>query len=164
MFCPNCGKSNPEGIMFCTDCGTKIGETIGQNAPQQSAPPPYPQQPQYQQPSTSVTDNTKLFSILSYVGILFLIGLIAAPQNNKVKFHVNQGCVLFIAEIVLGIAVGILGAILNFLPYSLDTLLSGLMSFAVYGGSLALAVMGIINASKGEEKQLPIIGKFTIIK
>ncbi len=40
--------------------------------------------------------NTILFSILSYIGILWLIPLLVEKNDKVVRFHVNQGIVLFI--------------------------------------------------------------------
>lgn len=28
MFCPECGKTMGEGVVFCTNCGAKLGETL----------------------------------------------------------------------------------------------------------------------------------------
>ena len=36
-------------------------------------------------------NNTKLFSVLAYFSVLWLVGLLADPDNPKVRFHVNQG-------------------------------------------------------------------------
>ena len=54
--------------------------------------------------------NDKVFGILSYIGILWIVGL-AAGKTPFAKFHANQGLVLFLAEIVIGIAGGILSVI-----------------------------------------------------
>ena len=51
--------------------------------------------------------NTILFSILSYIGILWLIPLLVEKNDKVVRFHVNQGIVLFIFDIIGSIAVGI---------------------------------------------------------
>ena len=60
--------------------------------------------------------NTILFSILSYIGILWLIPLLVEKNDKVVRFHVNQGIVLFIFDIIGSIAVGILSAIFVFIP------------------------------------------------
>ena len=61
----------------------------------------------------------------------------------------SQGFILFLANIVVGIASAILGKI----PV-LGAVLSALLSLA----SLALMIIGIINAANGKAKQLPLIG------
>ena len=35
-------------------------------------------------------NNTKLFSVLAYFYVLWLVGLLADQDNPKVRFHVNQ--------------------------------------------------------------------------
>ena len=94
----------------------------------------------------------KAFAILSYFGILFLIGLLAAKENKFVQYHVNQGILLLLFNIVcsivsvipfIGWIVGIVGSIFGFV----------------------LFILGIVNSAKGEAKPLPPIGKlFTIVK
>ena len=54
MFCPNCGKENPDGVAFCAGCGMAIGSRIAQPAPQPvAAPAPQPVAPQAPQPAVS---------------------------------------------------------------------------------------------------------------
>ena len=96
-------------------------------------------------------NNNKLYNILAYVGILFLVGLIAAPNEPDVKFHVNQGLVLCLLEIALGIIAVI-------------PVIGWVVGFAGSIFCLVLAIMGIINASKSEQKELPLIGKIKILK
>jgi len=98
--------------------------------------------------------NDKVFGILSYIGILWIVGL-AAGKTPFAKFHANQGLVLFLAEIVIGIA----GGILSFIPF-IGGIVSGLGSLA----SLVLMILGIVNVAQGEMKPLPVIGGITIIK
>ena len=45
------------------------------------------------------TDN-KVYNVLSYIGPLFIVGLLLKPKNVSVRFHANQGLVLFLAEII----------------------------------------------------------------
>ncbi len=106
--------------------------------------------------------NDKVYGILSYFGFLWLIGLLAG-KTEFAKFHANQGLVLFIAEIVLGIVAGVLSAILFFVPV-VGGIIGGLVSAVVGIGSLVLMIMGIINAAQGQMKPLPVIGGIRIIK
>ena len=70
----------------------------------------------------------------------------------------NQGLVLFLAEIVIGIAGGIL-SVIPFIGF-IGAIVSGLGSLA----SLVLMILGIVNVAQGEMKPLPVIGGITIIK
>ena len=106
--------------------------------------------------------NDKVFSALGYVGILFLIPLLAG-KTDYTRFHANQGLVLFIADVILGIAAGIVGAILGFIPI-LGAVIAGIIGGAASIFSLILMIIGIVNAAQGEMKPLPIIGGITIIK
>lgn len=106
--------------------------------------------------------NTILFSILSYIGILWLIPLLVEKNDKVVRFHVNQGIVLFIFDIIGSIAVGILSAIFVFIPVIsfLEVVIASLFGILCF----VLMIIGIVNAANKSEKPLPIIGKFQILK
>jgi len=108
-------------------------------------------------------NSNKVMGILAYIGILFLVPMLAAKDSQYAKFHANQGLVLFLAEIILGFAGGILSVILGLIPV-LGLILSGLIMFVVGVAPFVLMIMGIINACSGEPKKLPVIGGFTLIK
>ncbi len=99
--------------------------------------------------SKDVEEN-KVYGILAYIGILFLVPLLAAPKSKFAKFHANQGCVLFIAEVIFSVVwvIPILGWIVGFV-----------------GGiaTLVLSIMGIMSAANGKTEKLPLIGDFEII-
>jgi uncharacterized membrane protein len=103
-------------------------------------------------------EDNKLMGILAYFGILFLVPYLAAKESPFAKFHANQGCILCIAWL----AIWVINWFLWFLPfgYALISLLTSLL----YLGIFVLAIIGIINAVKGEMKELPLIGKYTILK
>ena len=100
----------------------------------------------------------RAFGILSYIGILFLIGLFAAKYAKWTRFHTNQGLVLCILEAALVIMNYTLGLI----PYV------GIVFRILYwvGAAIvvALAVIGIVNTAKGKAKNLPVIGTIRILK
>lgn len=106
--------------------------------------------------------NTILFSILSYIGILWLIPLLVEKNDKVVRFHVNQGIVLFIFDIIGSIAVGILSAIFVFIPVIsfLRVVIASLFGILCF----VLMIIGIVNAANKSEKPLPIIGKFQVLK
>lgn len=105
--------------------------------------------------------NTILFSILSYIGILWLIPLLVEKNDKVVRFHVNQG-IVFIFDIIGSIAVGILSAIFVFIPVIsfLGVVIASLFGILCF----VLMIIGIVNAANKSEKPLPIIGKFQILK
>ena len=102
-------------------------------------------------------NSNKVFGILSYFGILALVGLLAAPNSRYAKFHANQGLVLCIFSVASGIVMGILTAIFALIKLGwLGGILSSLISLVVF----AMAVFGIIYAAQGKAKELPLIGQF----
>ena len=107
--------------------------------------------------------DNKVMGILAYLGILVLVPIFAAKESRFARFHANQGLVLFIAYIVLYIAIAILAAILAVISWRLAALASVL--YMIVGiGCFVFVILGIINAAKGEMKELPLIGKFRILK
>lgn len=100
-------------------------------------------------------ENNKVFALLSYIGFLFLVPLLAAKDSAYAKFHCNQGLILFIVEVIWNIISSILGAILPIL---------GTICYIINLVFLALIILGIVNAVTGKAKELPVIGKYRILK
>uniref|UniRef100_A0A7V3UZ28 DUF4870 domain-containing protein n=1 Tax=candidate division WOR-3 bacterium TaxID=2052148 RepID=A0A7V3UZ28_UNCW3 len=84
---------------------------------------------------------------LSYIGILWLVPLLALKENAFCKFHVKQGIMLTIWFF----AIGIIGAI-PFIGWFIIRPLG-----LIFG--LILAIMGIINAASGKYWKMPLLGK-----
>jgi len=109
-------------------------------------------QPSFQ-PDPADAEQNKIMGILAY--IIFLIPLLAAKESRFAMYHANQGLVLFFGIIAVMFA----SIILAFIP-----IVGWLISFCAWIGLMVFAIMGIINASKGECKPLPLIGNFQILK
>ncbi len=105
----------------------------------------------------------KVFGVLAYFGILFLVPLLAAKDSAYAKFHANQGLVLFILSLALSIVSGIISAILAFIPFT-GWIIASLIATAVSIVCLIFMILGIVNACSGEAKKLPIIGNIQILK
>ena len=160
-FCEKCGAQIDESTNVCTSCGNVAGGD------------------KFDQAVNSVTDkfnefnNTadttasfdqndinqnKVMAVLAYIGILVLIPIFAAKNSKFARFHSNQGlllCIVSLAMSVINIVLGeipVIGVILG--------IASGLISLVVF----VLAIIGIINAVQGKAKELPIVGKYRIIK
>lgn len=102
--------------------------------------------------------NNKIMGILAYISWLVLIPLFGARESGFARFHCNQGVVLAIAEVIAAAVLGILdGLPLIGWIFSIAGSLLGVFC-------LLFAVLGIINAANGKAKELPIIGKFKILK
>lgn len=159
-FCNKCGKEIPVGANNCPNCGAPAGNTQQNTQNTQdfvnnimnTADTTSQFDPQ------DINDN-KGMSVLAYIGILFLIPLLACPNSRFARYHTNQGLVLFLLEVAIGVVTGIFGII----PIA-GLIIGGLIS--AVGGifTLVLMILGIINAAQGQAKELPLIGKITLLK
>lgn len=129
---------------------------------------------------TPAKDGNKVYKILSYIGILWLVGLFVKEKNDKsVRFHVGQGIILTIAGVIIAIAVSIINTVIiaNIFTTTVNvfgmpvTTVSGLgvtimsiLDLAVYVFNILFMVLGIVNAAKGKDEELPFIGKFAFYK
>ncbi len=95
--------------------------------------------------ATHAANKNVAMAVLSYIGPLVIISYLTAKDDPFVKFHIKQGLILFIIEILLWIISPF------FWPIWILIRLVNL-------GILILAVIGIINASQGKEKELPVVG------
>lgn len=113
--------------------------------------------------NTEDVQQNKVFGILAYIGILFLVPLLAAKDSQYARFHTNQGIVLFIAEIILGVLASIITAIFSWIPF-IGWIISALIGTVFGILALIYMILGIVNACSGEPKKLPVIGGITILK
>ena len=107
-------------------------------------------------------NSNKVMAILAYLGILVLVPIFAAKDSKFARFHANQGLVLFLAEIAFYIVLTIVSAIILAISWKLYFIITILS--LVWIVFLVLAIIGIINAANGKAKELPVIGKFTLLK
>ncbi len=103
-------------------------------------------------------EKNKVFAILAYIGLLFLVPLLAAPNSKFARYHANQGIVLFLSAVISMFGTGIL-MIIPFIGCVFY-----LVMLAVAVGAVVLMVLGIVNAAAGLYKPLPLIGHFQILK
>ncbi|MEJ0021693.1 MAG: hypothetical protein WDN47_03910 [Candidatus Doudnabacteria bacterium] len=96
---------------------------------------------------TNTKSNNTVMGILAYLGILVIIPLLTDSRNNPfVKFHVKQGLVLLICDVIVG---------LFWQTRVLGWVLVPLLQFAIF----VLVVIGIINVLNKQMKELPLIGQ-----
>jgi uncharacterized membrane protein len=149
MHCMNCGQEVASNVKFCGGCGSPIPAAQGDQATAQAAP------------VVNEAQDNKVIFILSY--ILFFLPLISCPESKVGRFHANQGLVLLITSVAGHIALSILNSIILAISWRLWAITS-LLSWIWVIAISALAIIGMINANKGEQKPLPIIGGITILK
>jgi len=113
--------------------------------------------------SSRDAEQGKAMSVIAYIGILCLIPILTGDYKKSpfVKFHTNQGVVLFITWIAWWFISLIIGFIFRGWFFGL---IFSLVGFAVWIMVIVLVILGIINAVNGRMKPLPLIGKFEIIK
>lgn len=95
-------------------------------------------------------EKNKTMAGLAY--FIFFLPLIAAPDSKFAKFHANQGLLL----LILGIGGNIILGMIPILGWLL------MLPFGIF--VLVLGIMGLMNGFGGKAKELPLIGKFRIIK
>ena len=89
-----------------------------------------------------------LMGVLAYLGILIIIPFLSPAKNDPfVKLHLKQGLALIIAWVVVGILWRITFWLFFVVP---------ILNF----GCFVLLVIGVMNAARGEMKELPVIGRF----
>ncbi|MBQ8599881.1 MAG: zinc ribbon domain-containing protein [Clostridia bacterium] len=153
-FCRNCGKEVNDTDKFCPYCGVDMTAEATPKAEPKIDVNKIMDTPEVEVDAQDASDN-KIMAVLAYIGILVLIPILAAPKSPFARYHSNQGLVLWITEIICGVVGGIISEI---------PVLGGLISFALSIATLALTIIGIVNAVNGKAKELPVIGKFKILK
>jgi len=128
----------------------------GSGAPPPISPPPISAAPaSAADPVRADIDQNKVFAVLAYLGILFLVPLLAAPNSPFARFHTNQGIVLFLSALILHF-VGVLIAIVTL---GIGALLMPVTWLLI----IIFVVLGIVNAATGQFKPLPLIGHFRLM-
>lgn len=88
----------------------------------------------------------KVMAMVAY--IVFFIPMITQDRDDPfVKFHIKQGITLFVAWIAAGF--------ISLVPI-IGWIIAPFLSLLIF----ALIVIGIYRANKGEQKPLPLIGKY----
>lgn len=102
----------------------------------------------------------KLYAILGYIlPFLFFIPLVndSSKNNPFARFHANQQLIL----LILGLAVYMFVNPFLFMTFGYGGYtLSSLLNL----GIIVFVILGVMNASKEEMKELPLIGGFKLLK
>ncbi len=99
-------------------------------------------------PAQNVPSDKVVMGIFAYLGPLVIVSYMVAKDNPFVKFHIKQGLVLFTIEAIvwlLSIMMPALGALLTLVNII----------------TLVFIIIGVVNVSKGIEKELQFIGRYS---
>lgn len=102
-----------------------------------------------------IADN-KVICILAYIPILFWLPLVTG-NTPYCKFHANQGLILLITSLVLGVATSIIGLIIGWIPI-LGTIITGIISLVTSLAMLLLMIYGMVCTGQGQAKELIGVG------
>lgn len=183
-FCTSCGASYQTN-----DEENSTSENLKESQETTTQPEPTTEEKLQQATATidavaqklgNTTDHTSDFSktdieankgpaLLSYFGLLVLVPIFAAKHSPYARYHANQGLVLFVGMLVWAVIDGAVTALLRALLGNALGLwgmysLCGTALNIIYAGFSILAVIGIINVLNERAKELPIIGKYKILK
>ena len=109
-------------------------------------------------PSNDQTQKKVIF-ILSYLfGILFFLPLVLYPNDADARFHANQALLILLCAVIGEVVFGIL-CLIPFVGVVFG-ILCGLLGLVV----LIACIYCIVGVAKGECWELPILGKFRLIR
>jgi len=177
--CKNCGKEFSDEIQFCSECGGRLEEEVKNVEPEVQAHQDQKEQSKSKNgfmgaDRTAEFDQAdinrnKIYGILASFGILFFIPLVADPQSKYCKFWANQGLIILIvqmiASVVSSVITGILGLFAEIEVIGiLFSLLSLLVSIVFAAIPVVFVVFALVYSGTGKAQELPIIGKFSLIK
>ena len=123
-------------------------------SPPDAPPPPAPPPPPPPAPPSGDQSKRTIMIILSYLGILALIPFLVEKEDREVQWHAKHGLVLFAAEVIVFIFLGILMSIpiLGCVIWVLFLL----VALAVF----AFHIMCMIKGVNGERLTVPYISEF----
>lgn len=107
--------------------------------------------------------DVKSFSYLSYIGPFVFIGLFSDIRKDPVlRFHSNQGLVLFIAEVVCLIVHSIVDKLLGWIP--IISIIPAVLLIFIVLAAICMSLYGVYNVAANKLNPLPIIGSVSILK
>jgi len=91
----------------------------------------------------NTVDQSRIFAALSYFGLLLIVPLLLARDNDFVKFHLKQGIAWFVAWLV--------ASFIMWIP-----LLGWTLGVAMF----AVSVFAAIQAYEGKRWEMPYVAKY----
>lgn len=125
-----------------------------------SVPPPPP--PSYTPPPppsgpSPVSQNRSLMIILSYIGPLGIIPLLAEKDDREVQWHAKNGLAIFVAEILVSVLVMIATSLISFVDMGCSGCILNLVLFVAF---VTIAILGITKGLNGQRLIIPGVSDF----
>lgn len=127
--------------------------------PPPSGSPPPPPSGSPPPPAGGQSSNRGLMIVLSYLWILAIVPLVVEKDDKEVQWHAKHGLVLLVAEIILWVALWILGAVLAFLGDWLGCV-TGILSLLLWVGVLIVHIIAIVKGVNGQRFRLPVVSDY----
>ena len=179
-YCRNCGAYVPDWAENCPACDTPVKEkaqpkkeTGKKNASDTAQAKTQTKRPEpgrgeayrgdgaytyegsrrrnYAESYDQDTRENQPMGYLCYLGPLLLIPLLARPKSRFLRYHCNQGLLLFIFALLVSVFDGLLG-------------IGWLIGIAGSIATVVWLIQGFINVSRGLRRPLSFIGEITILK
>lgn len=165
--CAQCGESLADNASFCTNCGSTVSRNIVENTGLRSIPADGDESRSGDVPvasSTAISGATlpipeNIAGVVAYITIVpAIVFLFLEPfkRNLFVRFHSFQHLFLWVVGFACMIAAGILGAILQLIPFMRVLLFpfAGLIGLAWF----FLWLLLMVKAYQHEMFKLPYLG------
>jgi uncharacterized membrane protein len=97
----------------------------------------------------------KSLAWLAYLGILFLIPMLAKPENKFCKTHAKQGMVMAILAVILAVCSFV--SVIPFVGWCLGVVVFlGLLTVLIFD------IIALVNAAQGQFYKIPVVGDFSL--
>lgn len=145
MFCTYCGNEVKGTAKFCTCCGAELKKSQASSGNTNSNSYSNTNSNTYQsdKKKSTTSDGAAIIAYITWIGFLVALILNANDKNEYVEFHLNQALVLNLFSLI-GV-IPVIGWIIDIVVW-------------------VFRIMGIVNAYRGNEEPLPIIGGIHIIR
>jgi len=112
------------------------------------------------QETSQIAFEERGFAALSYVWIMFLVPLILKRDNKFIVFHLKQGIVLFVTEILAAVLLWVLGVIVLAVAPLRGFGLMQWLDRLVFLFFVVLSLVAIYQTFQGKEWKIPFIYRF----
>ena len=164
-YCVKCGRQVEDSMNFCPSCGAQIPKEEthhtyeygnGQYTQNQT------EQRNFREQTVKEEGTDRVLAVLAYLGLLVFVPILSGSKSEFVRFHANQGLVLFICSVLWNALDWILSRFVWFMDVGIISLgdLLGIVNLAL----VVLAIIGIVNACKRKKEELPFIGNIVLFQ